>query len=263
MEIKLINYQLDNKRIDLTIKNNTLIGITGANKYKIVEAISLNNKNFNNIIINDIKVTKDNYKVFKKRIKFIPSSLKINHFLPKVSDVLIDEIKRETINLKDSNKKIIDSLKIVGLSIDYLSRDIQTLSTLEKKLIQISLALLSNPTVLIIEEPFKNIDLKKEKQIMLLFQKIIEQYQKTIIFVSNDANILYKYTKEMIFVKNNEVIESGKTYETYQRVSFLKKNKIEIPDIVEFTYLAKKEKNAKIIYHNDIRDIIKDIYKHV
>ena len=43
----------------------------------------------------------------------------------------------------------------------------------------------------------------------------------------------------------------------------MKKNRVNIPEIVEFTYQAKKEKKAKIDYHRDIRDLIKDIYKHV
>ena len=46
-------------------------------------------------------------------------------------------------------------------------------------------------------------------------------------------------------------------------LKFLKRNKFDIPDIVMFTYKAKKDKKVKIDYHQDIRDIIKDIYKHV
>ena len=42
----------------------------------------------------------------------------------------------------------------------------------------------------------------------------------------------------------------------------LEKNNIEVPEIVQITYLAKK-KDVRIDYHKDIRDIIKDIYKHV
>ena len=67
----------------------------------------------------------------------------------------------------------------------------------------------------------------------------------------------------MIFMKDDEVILSGPTDEIYLRVDYLKKNKFEIPDIVQFTYLAKKNKKVKIDYHKDIRDIIKDIYKHI
>ena len=67
----------------------------------------------------------------------------------------------------------------------------------------------------------------------------------------------------MLFIKNNEILLSGPTNELYLRVDFLKRNKFDIPDIIEFTYLAKKKKQVKIDYHKDVRDIIKDIYKHI
>ena len=81
--------------------------------------------------------------------------------------------------------------------------------------------------------------------------------------VSLSSNKLYKYTNRIIFVKNNHTILEGDTAETYTRVDFLKRHSFSIPDIVEMTYKAKRTKGIKIIYHKDIRDLIKDIYKHV
>ena len=189
--------------------------------------------------------------------------LEIENYYQKVIDLLINEVKNKNLSFNDADKKILDSLKIVGLSQEYLNREINTLSILELKLIQIAIELLSNPNVLILKEPFNGIDLKNEKKLMNLFLKIKEQYQKTIIIASINSNLLYKYTTEMIYIKNGEVLLEGPTNETYLRVDFLKRNKINIPEIVEFTYLAKKNKKVKIDYHKDIRDIIKDIYKHV
>ena len=97
----------------------------------------------------------------------------------------------------------------------------------------------------------------------MLLQRLKEQFNINIVLLSTDQNTLHKYTDNMIFIKNNQVILEGPTTEVYQRVDFLKKNKFLIPEIIEFTYLAKKKKAAKIDYHKDIRDIIKDIYKHV
>ena len=68
---------------------------------------------------------------------------------------------------------------------------------------------------------------------------------------------------KMLFIKNNEIILSAPTSEAYTRVDFLKKNRFKIPSIIQITYLAKKSKGTKIIYHKDVRDLIKDIYKHV
>ena len=69
--------------------------------------------------------------------------------------------------------------------------------------------------------------------------------------------------KKVILLKDNTVFMEGDTKEVYSQVELLKDNNFEIPDIVLFTYLAKNKKDVKIDYHRDIRDLIKDIYKHV
>lgn len=263
MEMIFENYSYKEKNINLTIKHNSIIGITGKNINDILELICLHSLGKGNLTINDIKTNTDNIKVFRKRIGFVKENIDNKPFCSTVLDLMLNEIKTKGFSLNDPNKKIIDSLKIVGLESNYLTRDIQTLSKYEKKVIQIAIMLLSNPNVIILHEPFKGIDIKNEKKIMSLLQKIKEQYQKTIIIASDDSNILYKYTIDMIFIKNGEIFLQGPTNEVYTRVDYLKRNKFEIPEIVEFTYLAKKNKKVKIDYHKDIRDIIKDIYKHV
>lgn len=263
MEIKFNEYIHQSKTINLTIKHNTITGITGENLDSLLNLIALRTTGKGELKINDIKINQENIKVFRKRIGYVKEKLEIENYYQKVIDLLINEVKNKNLSFNDADKKILDSLKIVGLSQEYLNREINTLSILELKLIQIAIELLSNPNVLILKEPFNGIDLKNEKKLMNLFLKIKEQYQKTIIIASINSNLLYKYTTEMIYIKNGEVILEGPTNETYLRVDFLKRNKINIPEIVEFTYLAKKNKKVKIDYHKDIRDIIKDIYKHV
>ena len=78
--------------------------------------------------------------------------------------------------------------------------------------------------------------------------------------------VIPKEIRKSLRIKNGdnlEILVEGDTKDIFQRVDFLSRNKINIPEIVEFTYLAKKKKNVSIDYHSDIRDIIKDIYKHV
>ena len=134
---------------------------------------------------------------------------------------------------------------------------------LEKKQLQMALALLSNPEIIIIEEPFKWLDKQNEKKLIMLLQRLRDQFKKTIIVSSQDSEILYKYTNTMLFIKNGNIVLTGPTKDCYIRVDFLKKNKFHIPEIVEFTHIAKKNKDVKIDYHKDVRDIIKDIYKHI
>ena len=106
-------------------------------------------------------------------------------------------------------------------------------------------------------------DNKNEKKLARLLDQLNDRFNINVVIASNDSNILYKYTKKVILLKDNKVFMEGDTKEVYSDVLLLKKNNFDIPEIVEFVYLAKKKKNVKIDYHRDIRDLIKDIYKHV
>ena len=260
MEIKLENYS--SKKHNILIEENKITGINGNNKLDFVKLLSLNNLEEGNIYINNIKVTEDNIKVLRKRIGLV-TNRETPFYINTVYDYVLDSIRRDNIIIKESNKRIRDAFKIVGMPIYYLERNYYSLSTSEKKIIDLMIVLIDNPTIIILNDFFQGIDLKIEKRIILLLRKIKEQYKKTIIISDDNADILYKYTDNMIFIKNNKIFYEGTTKETYTHVEYLKRSKFTIPDIVLFTSIAKKKKNVKIDYHNDIRDIIKDIYKHI
>ena len=228
--------------------------------------MEISSKNITGILVRNlynnklIKLLVNNLE--NKRISIIREDFESISFKSTIYEYMNYEIENKNIVLKNDLKKINDSLKIVGLNKLSLDRNINTLSESEKKLLQLAIALLSNPEVLIFEEPFNKLDLKNEKKLVLLLRKIKEKYDKTIIFISSNSNLLYKYTDYLI-VYDDKLLREGKTSTILEDVEFLKRNSLSVPEIVEFTYLAKKKYNVKIDYHSDIRDIIKDIYKHV
>ena len=200
---------------------------------------------------------------YKKKISIIPKEIELKDYYLTVYEILLREIKERRLELKNTSKKINDSLKIVGLNQNIMDRRINSLSSSERKKLLLSLGLLSNPEIIVIEEPFDNIDIKNEKKLILLLQKIKDQYNKTIIFASQRSEKIYQYTSHLIIFKNNKIIIEGKTEDIMKKVEFLKEQKIDVPEIIEITYLARNKKKVKIDYHKDVRDIIKDIYKHV
>lgn len=261
MELRFINYTYKDKSLNFDLQKNSIIGLTGQTSEELLDIISLRKLNKGQLTIDEVKVTKDNIYDFRRKISVVDKILNTYHHT--VYDLMVDYIKEHSLTIKDPIKKIKDSLKIVELPEEILSKTIYTLSQSEKKLLQIAISLLSNPSLIILNEPFKCLDKQNEKKIVMLLQRLKEQFQKTIIIISDDSNKLYKYTTDMIFIKNNDIFLTGPTNEVYLRVDYLKRNKFEIPAIVEFTYIAKKKKEVRIDYHKDVRDIIKDIYKHI
>ena len=227
--------------IDINIKEKTINGIITDTEEEIIDNIKKNN-------ILKIGIVREDY-------------LSTN-FLIKVYEYMYYEIRRKRLIIKNPKKKINDSLRIVGLDTSYLNRNINSLSSSERILVILAISLLSNPDIIVLLNLFKYLDKTNEKVLMMLLEKIKDQYNKTIVLINDDNEIMYKYTKYLFIKKNNLFIED-ETDKLLQRVDFLHKNNIKVPEIVELTHLIKKKKKIKLEYHKDVRDILKDIYKHV
>lgn len=227
--------------IDINIKEKTINGIITDTEEEIINNIKKNN-------ILKIGIVREDYLS--------------SNFLIKVYEWMYYEIRRKKLIIKNPKKKINDSLRIVGLDTTYLNRNINSLSSSERILVILAISLLSNPDIIILLNLFKYLDKTNEKDLIMLLEKIKDQYNKTIVLINDDSEIMYKYTKYLFIKKNNLFIED-ETDKLLQRVDFLHKNNIKVPEIVELTHLIKKKKKIKLEYHKDVRDILKDIYKHV
>lgn len=258
MEIK---YEVTEK-LNFSLDNTKITGIATTNKDETIEVLSLENSDKVELYINNIKQTAEEKEKIKREISVI-SELNKLPFLRTIEDYMNYIIKKDLLNIKNPSKKKEDSLRIVGLETTYLNRELITLSSSEKFLVQVAIALLSNPNILIFVNSFTYIDLQQEKRLMQLLLRLKEQFHKTIVIIDDNCDKLYRHTNKMIFIKNNEVILEAPTTEAYTRVDFLSKHRFSVPSIIKLTYLARKNKGTKIIYHKDIRDLIKDIYKHV
>ena len=261
MEIIFKNYKYKDNNLNFTIKENEINGIITDNVEEIVDILKIKLKYTGKIIVDGETI--DNPIKYKNKINIVSKEIENDIHFQNVYDLLENEVLKRKISPKKLEKKEEESLKIVGLKEEILDRNIYTLSNYEKKFIQVAKALLCNPELLILIEPFKVLDRDNTKKLIRLLEKINEHYHRTIIIIDSNINNIYKYTKHLIIFLNDKILKEGNTFDILTNVNYLKKNKIDIPSIIEITYLAYKNKKIKIDYHKDIRDIIKDIYKHV
>ena len=222
MELELI----DNKhKLNISTKNKELIGIHSTKS--IINLFDQNNKKITNFInINNISTNKTIY------------------------EYMIDIIRSYNLDIKNELKKIKDSLKLSFLNHLDINRYINTLSTSEKTLLTISISLIFNPEIIILEDTYLGLDRKNTMKLNILFNKLIDDYNIKIILIDKDINILYKYTNHIYY--NNKLVKNKDLYledVDEETISFIKK--------------VKDMKNIKLTYYKDVRDIIKDIYKSI
>jgi len=269
MEITLknIGYKYKNKKIldhiNLKIESNHITGITGEYKSllcQIIDAIKI--PTTGNIIVGENMLEKANLKWIRKEVSMIHQNYQDQFFTDNVKEEFLFLISRLNYKPKDQNKKMEQALLLVGLDNSYLKKNISHLSTGEKKLLQVAISLIHNPDTIIFDEPFVELDLMNKRKLTKLIKMLKEKYQKTIIISSNDSNMLYELTDDIVILKKGNIVAADSTVKVYQNLKLLEENEIEIPYLVIFTKLAKAKK-VKLSYHRDIRDLIKDVYKHV
>lgn len=265
--LKNVNYRYKNKklleRINLKIEDNHITGIIGEYKSLLCELIdSLKKPSTGSILVGALEINKENLKTVRKEVSLIRQNAYDQFFTDNVKEEMMFLISRLNYKPRDLNKKMNQALLLVGLDKSYLNKSIQSLSSGEKKLFQVAISLIYNPSIIIFDEPFATLDYSNQKKLSKLIKLLKEKYNKTVIIASNNCDLLYELTDDIVILKKGHIIAADDTVKVYQDIELLKDNEIEMPNLVKFTMLARAKK-VKLSYHRDIRDLIKDVYKHV
>ncbi len=264
MEIKFTNVSYQEfHHLTFSIQEGTLLGITGRGKTKFLKLLNGYFQLEGDAQYGNLEYNEKNLYTIRRKVNMIEQDFSNQFFLKTIEEYIAFLLQYYKLDMKDPKKKVLSAFKMVGLSSSYLKEELATLSASEQKLLQIAIALLSNPEVLILDEPFAKLDFNAQKKIKRLLLKLKERYHKTIIIASSNSDLLYTWTEEMFFLKNYTILKQGKTEELYQNVKFLTRYHYDIPEIILFTEKVKREKGIQLNYHKDIRDLIKDVYKHV
>lgn len=251
------------KKLNLLIQKEKITGITGENKTKFLELIDgIYFPDQGEISFDGLRLTDETRMQFQRKVALIPQNTDRGFYSQIVKEEFYFLAQLLHYHPQNLDKKIYEALHIVGLKEDYLEKRIDHLSSGEKKLFQIALALLTNPKVILLDEPFVELDYNHKKHLLKLIRQLKMKYHKTILIASNRQDILYSLVDDVIILKKGKLVGMESATKLYKNIELLNKYEIEVPKLVEFTDRAKK-KNIKLMYHKDIKDLIKDIYKHV
>lgn len=249
--------------LNVTIRGNKITAIMGKNKTPFAELISgIIPCTTGTVQVGEDIIDSDTLLKVRQEVALVRQNPQDQFF----TDCVKDELEFIVYNLEyhDSNiqQRMLSSLYLVGLDDSYLDKKIVTLSSGEKKLIQVAVSLICNPRVIIFDEPLVNLDFHHKKSLIRLIKMLKAKYKKTIIIISNDSDLLYSLADDLIILAADTIVVSGRATDLFKSVELLKKYKIDVPDLVSFVTKA-RDKNVKLSYQKDILDLIKDVYKHV
>ncbi|MGB0905867.1 MAG: molybdenum ABC transporter ATP-binding protein [Maricaulaceae bacterium] len=113
--------------------------------------------------------------------------------------------KRATQNSGPSKDDIIDNFGIGSL----LSRRINSLSGGEARRIALARTLLSNPEILLLDEPFAGLDHPRIRGILPYLETLPARYNIPILYVSHDISTVARLADNILVLNGGEVTEFG------------------------------------------------------
>ncbi|MBQ4030400.1 MAG: ATP-binding cassette domain-containing protein [Bacilli bacterium] len=200
----------------------------------------------------------NNINVLRRKFGIVP--FENNVYLKKT---VKDEIKNAMSNYgyktKNISKHISDSLMIVGLDDSYLSREPNTLSYVEKKKVNLALAMSYNPEVLVIESFDKGLTFREREYFRKLFLKLKNKYNKTVILVNSELTFMFDVVDKLFVINKGRLVFSGDKDIFYEDKLY---KYVEMPKIVEFIKYANLN-GHNILEYTDIKELIKGLYRDV
>lgn len=159
------------------------------------------------------------------------------------------------------SEKTEEVLKLLDLNNSFLKKYTNELTFSERLSLNILRNVNKNREVIVFDNIFNGFDCSNRKRII----KVIEYLKRDIDFVvivDEDVDVLYQLADYSV-VWNKSIYKSGTCDDVYNKVAPLLEADLEVPTLPHITHLAKEKKGVKLFYSKDVRDIIKDIYKHV
>jgi zinc/manganese transport system ATP-binding protein len=106
--------------------------------------------------------------------------------------------------MRKEQQLALDSLAKVD-SVDLAHRPLGQLSGGEMQRVFIAQALAGNPSLILLDEPLANLDIRRENDIVQLVAKVAKNEKIAVILIAHDINPLLQHIKRLIYIVNGQV----------------------------------------------------------
>jgi iron complex transport system ATP-binding protein len=107
--------------------------------------------------------------------------------------------------------KVVDStIKRLGLE-NLTLKYIDQMSSGEMQKVSIARALVQEPTVLLLDEPTSNLDLKNQLEILQTIRLVIAEHNVGAIITMHDLNLAMRFSDQFLLLKNGSIYSGGHT----------------------------------------------------
>lgn len=135
----------------------------------------------------------------------------------KVGELIEEALKIRFNSEADTNELMLNSLRIVGLNVEFIHRRGYELSGGEQQRAALARIISVEPEILILDEPFSAQDVESQLNFVRLINKISAENKVTLIIVSHDLNILKSICNRIMILSEGKIVEIGETSKIFSK----------------------------------------------
>ena len=110
---------------------------------------------------------------------------------------------------EEAKEKAINALKMVGFEENLYDQSPFKLSGGQMKKASIAGILALEPDIIVLDEPTRGLDPQSSLEVMELFEDIHKKYDKTIVLITHDMDIVAKYAKRVVVLNDGKKVYDG------------------------------------------------------
>ncbi len=227
------------KDISLEVKKGEIIGIignTGSGKSTLLKHFNAILKTDNgNVTIFDRKIDSRSKKLkdIRKKVGVVFQFPEEQLFAQSIKEDLLFGPKNFNLEEKEVEEKLKELHRLLGITDEILEKSHMELSGGEKRRASIASVVISNPKILVLDEPTIGLDYENKSKLLHMINSLNES-GVTIIIVSHDLHTVWSVLERVV------ILEKGKKIFDGDRIDLLKNHDrystYFLPDYVEALY---------------------------
>ena len=235
----------------------SLVGKTGSGKSTLIQHINglvLPTKGTVDVMgktITPNKKKNPKMKEIRKQVGFVFQFPEYQLFEETVLKDIMFAPKNFGQTLEEAKESALEAARILKIDNDILEKSPFNLSGGQMRKVAIAGILAYNPDILLLDEPTRGLDPKTADEIMDLFYEIHKKYNKTIILISHDMNLVYKYSTRIVVMNDGVLTYDGDKVRLFKD-GIYKDNHLAKPDVLDMIDYLNEKMNYNLSY--DIYD---------